>query len=154
MGFSKTPTSGPDSPMKDILKIFDESFETIGKLLEESNYSGCSNIATDLITISGMSEFGDGVFIGEVLEGVFDQINTTVGNFTTSEEDIEALRGQMKEQVALVEKTYKNKDKRQLYEALRDLRVVATGFQYKCFWTMKPKKPVRYLLGRKGRELE
>ena len=130
--------------------IFDENFDTICGLIEDKNYSGSSNIATDLITISVMSNFRDGLFIGEVFEGVFDQIGVTLENFKVPEEDQKALREKVREYVTLVSRTYKNKDKGAVYEALLNLRVTATEFQFKCYKTMKPKESgVRYALGKR-----
>ncbi len=125
--------------MKDLFQIFDESIETMQKLIAEDNYAGSSSISTDLITISVMSDFQDGILIGEVLEGIFDQIGQLFFTYRLSVEVQKAVREQICEQLALVGKSYKNGDKEKLYEALRNIRTEATQFQFKCFKTIKPR---------------
>ena len=125
--------------MKDLFQIFDESFETIQKLIEDDNYAGSSSISTDLITVSVMSDFQDGILIGEVLEGVFDQIDQLFYTYALKAEVQNAIRKQTYEQVALIGKSYKNGEKEKLYEALRNIRAIATQFQFKCFKTIKPR---------------
>jgi len=125
--------------MKDLFAVFDESFELIRKLLDEHNFSGCSSIATDLITFSMMSDFTDGVLIGEVLESVFDQIAPLFERFEVVEQERNTLKERLKEQVGLMSKSYRMENKTEVHESLRNIRVAATAFQFKCYRTMKPK---------------
>lgn len=125
--------------MKDILQIFDESLMTIHKLIVDKNYEGSSGISTDLITVSVMSDFRDGVMIGEVFEGVFDQISPLFQEFEIDAEARTSITKQIADQVTLVGKSYKDENKERLYDALRNLRSIATQFQFKCFHTMKAK---------------
>ena len=125
--------------MKEMFQIFDESLATIQKLIEDKNYEGSSSISTDLITISVMSNFRDGIMIGEVFEGVFDQISPLFRAFEIGAEVHALITKQVIDQVALVGKSYKNENKERLYEALRDLRSIATQFQFQCIKTMKAK---------------
>lgn len=125
--------------MKNLFQIFDENFEVIKRLVDQDNLSGCSSIATDLITISVMSKFGDGVLIGEIFEGVFDQIGPLFNRFEISEDEGNAAKEKIKEQVKLVAEAYKHEDKKELYEALKNLRTVATELQFKCANIMKRK---------------
>ena len=144
-----------DYQMKDILEIFDQHFERINMLLEERNFLGCKRIATDLITISVMSDFGDGIFVGEVFEGVFDQISPLFKHFEVSEEEKNDMKNHVKEQVALIAKSFSKKDKRDLYETLKNLRSLVTKFQFKCWHMIKPKPAaeraveISEILGRK-----
>jgi hypothetical protein len=125
--------------MKEIFQIFDESLMTIQKLINDKNYAGSSGISTDLITISVMSDFRDGIIIGEVFEGVFDQINQLFQGFKIDAESHTSIAKQIADQVTSVHKSYRDENKEGLYDALRDLRSIATQFQFKCFRTMKAK---------------
>jgi len=123
--------------MKDLFQVFDENFDMIQRLLDQQNLAGCSSISTDLITISRMSNFEDGVFIGEVFESVFDQVSPLFDQYEIKAEDRDSMMQSFKEQVALTQKLYKDQDKTELYNSLKKLRNVATEFQFKCWRTMK-----------------
>jgi hypothetical protein len=99
-----------------------------------------------------MSDFRDGVLISEVFESVFDQIAPLFDQYEVSEEDRSVIKEKVKEQVAIVAKSYGIENKIELYEALKNLRVVATDFQFKCFKMMKPKPETearRIIMGRR-----
>ena len=145
--YENLPTQLVDNRMKDLFKIFDEHIETINKLVEEPNFLGCETIATDLITISVMSDFGDGILIGEVLEAVFSQISPLFVRFEISEKEQNAIKNKVKEQITLIGKSYNKEDKRNLYEALKNLRSLVTEFQFKCWKTIKRKKEAEGILG-------
>lgn len=109
------------------------------KLIGENNYDGCSSVSTDLITVSVMSDFPDGVLIGEVFEGVFDQVAPLFQAFDLNDEVQSMLKKQIGDQVALVGKSIKDENKATLYDALRNIRNIATQLQFKCYKTMKQK---------------
>ena len=125
--------------MKNLFQIFEENLEIMQKLIGENNYDGCSSVSTDLITVSVMSDFPDGVLIGEVFEGVFDQVAPLFQAFDLNDEVQSMLKKQIGDQVALVGKSIKDENKATLYDALRNIRNIATQLQFKCYKTMKQK---------------
>jgi hypothetical protein len=118
--------------MKDVFQVFEENLGLILKSLENDNYDGSSSISSDLISTALLAGFSDGVFIGEVLEGVFDQVSPMMSRFELSEEDKQGLRGAIRNQVELIANSFKEEDKNRLYSALREVRTVTTQFQFKC----------------------
>ena len=126
--------------MKDILAIFDDSLKEILKALGQENYVGCSTMSTDLITISVLSVYSDGIFMGEIFEGVFDQVGPLLDAYELSDSDRNSLKDGLREQINIIAKSYKIADKGAFYAALRDMRTLATEFQLKCFRTMKSKE--------------
>jgi hypothetical protein len=78
--------------MKEIQELFYEKILLIRKLSMDFNFKACSNISTDLITVSTMFEYQDGVFIGEVLEAVFDQLLDLDRRFDLEESDQKVLK--------------------------------------------------------------
>jgi len=125
--------------LKNLFQIFEENLEIMQKLIGENNYDGCSSVSTDLITVSVMSDFPDGVLIGEVFEGVFDQVAPLFQAFDLNDEVQSMLKKQIGDQVALVGKSIKDENKATLYDALRNIRNIATQLQFKCYKTMKQK---------------
>jgi hypothetical protein len=128
--------------VKDILAIFDDSLKEILKALGQKNYAGCSSMSTDLITVSVLSGYSDGTFMGEVFEGVFDQLAPVFDTYEVSDGERNSLEEGLREQINIIAKSYKTADKRTLYSALRDMRALATEFQLKCFRTLKSKREI------------
>ncbi len=122
------------------MQIFDEKFEIMQKLTDETNFSGLSGIATDLITTSIMFKYRDGVFIGEVFEAVFDQIDDLCHDFKVEENERNKVKKSIKECIKAISESFRKTDKNDLYEALLTLRFVVTELQYTCFTTMKRKR--------------
>jgi hypothetical protein len=135
--------------MKDPFRVFDEAFQTMSHSIDNDNYQGCMNLASDLITLSALSDFAEGVFISEILEAVFSQMSDGLSLFEVSEGDRSALRQELKEGLAMVAGSYKNQDKNGIYAALTKLRVSATGFQFKSWSTMKQKEGVHVVRRRR-----
>jgi hypothetical protein len=125
--------------MKDIFDVFDEKFELMQRLVNAGNYDGCLSISTNLITISVMSDYADGVFVGEILESSFGQILPEFRAFEVGEDERKAMGEKIGHQIGLIAKSYRKEDKRELYEALKNLRTAVTEFQFKCRSMMKPK---------------
>jgi hypothetical protein len=123
--------------MKSLIEVFDESFTTMSRLVHQENYLACGIIARDLTRLSTLCDFADGILIGEVCEGVFDQIIPELGQHEVSKADRDTLSKQLAEAVSSMAKSYQNKDKRELYESIRNLRGIGTRFQFKSWRTMK-----------------
>lgn len=125
--------------MKEIFEIFDENCDKISNLLDQSHLVGCARISTDLITISQMSEFKEGLFIAEIFEGVFTQIDRATKGFDVDEKNKTKINTELKNQIKIIQNTLKNKNFEKTYEHLKDLRNIATNFQAYVFNTMKEK---------------
>lgn len=135
--------------MKNLFEIFDENFRLITKTLNQGNYEGCSNLSTNLITISFLANYDDGVLIGEVCEGVFHQIEPLLQRFELGKEEQESVKEKLRRSIASIAKSYRNENKNDLYVALRDMRAVATNFQFRTVTTVKsnPRMEGRYSIG-------
>jgi hypothetical protein len=133
--------------VKDVLAIFEDSLKEILKALGQKNYAGCSSMSTDLITVSVLSGYSDGTFVGEVFEGVFDQLAPLFDTYEVSDSERNSLEEGLREQINTIAKSYKTADKKALYTALRDMRALATEFQLKCFRTLKSKPNIEVRRG-------
>ncbi len=95
-----------------------------------------------------MSDFADGILIGEICEGVFDQIIPELRRYEVPKVERDALSKELGEQMNAIAKSYQSKDKEGLYVGVRTLRGLGTRFQFKCWRTMKPKADLEERLHR------
>lgn len=116
--------------MKDIHQIFEEYFFSLTEPVKQSNYRSCANISSDIIKISEIIGFDDGVFIGEIFESIFLQIATELSNYQASEEEQQTLKINLLTSISQISKCYEEPDKTKLYDNLKGMRLLTTKFQY------------------------
>jgi hypothetical protein len=87
-----------------------------------------------------MFEYKEGVFVGEVLEAMFEEIWHLVRDYVLPDEDQISLKENFDKYLGLIANSYKKSDKNELYNALTGLRYEATKLQFKCAQTMKRKE--------------
>ncbi len=136
--------------MKNTLEIFDESLKMIANMLEKPNYFGCTRISRKLTTVSTMSEFKDGVFVSEVLEGIFDQLDDVVMRYEVDVDELKKIVNLLIEHINTLADALKNNSKEKLYEVLKEMRYSMTKFQIYSFNTAKsiPPHPYGSIVGR------
>lgn len=133
--------------MKDVSQIFDENLLLMCETLGKYNFSGCKTISTDLLRISALADYKDGVLIGEVLEAVFGEIGNTFELYEIREKDRDTLAEEITGQINLLTTSNKANEKN-IYEILRNIRYTTTKFQIMCFQTRKMKRSTERGLGR------
>ncbi|GAB6286052.1 MAG: hypothetical protein STSR0009_22530 [Methanoregula sp.] len=116
--------------MKDTYQIFEEYFLSLVHPLEEANFRSCGCISNDIILYSEIVGFDDGVFIGEVFESIFLEIDTEITRFQASDENLQLLIVNLRKFIGVVSKCYVGTDKNDLYTALKEMRLITTKFQY------------------------
>lgn len=126
--------------MKDIYQIFDENFKVLIEMTEKMNLLGCMNTSVDLTRIATMADFKDGVLVSETLEGVFTQLGPLMEQYDIPEAERKQIKEKMHQNMILLSQNYKANDKAKLYEILRDLRSLATFFQFKCWNHLERKR--------------
>lgn len=126
--------------MKNLPEIFDEKLALMQKLSSELNFRACLSNTTDLILVSIMFDYKDGVFIGEVLESIFEQTWRLSRDFILTDDDQNMVKEKYNEYLEQIAKTYKNTDKNELYNALLNLRFEITKLQFKCLQTYRRKE--------------
>jgi hypothetical protein len=113
--------------MKDVFDAYKDSFEEITQMVEQGNYKGSFVASTYLTLVSITLDYTDGILISEVLEGVFSQVGPAAEE--SEPERVKILNEQLTAQMRLLTDSYRAEDKNALYQALRDLRSIATKFQ-------------------------
>lgn len=124
---------------KNIFEIFDENLIKLKNQVDEKNYNNCFRITIDLTRISTLSNFKDGLLISEILENVFQQIDSIIIQYIVEKEETDELNRQVTEILDIILKSYKDESKQNLYDALKELRYIATQFQFKNWHTKKQK---------------
>lgn len=130
--------------MKNTIEIFDENLKVIVNMLKESNYAGCNRISRKLITVATMSNFKDGVFISEILEGIFDQLDDVVTRYEVDGDKLKKLNMLLIERGNTLVEALKNNSNEKLYEILKEMRYSVTEFQINSFNTTKRKPSSRF----------
>lgn len=115
--------------MKDMITILDNQLNKILGFLEEGNLDSCTYVSHEIILVSSLSENRDVVFIGEVLEQLFEQ--TSMIRFVNDEKN--QLISQLKQHISNLIKIYKSDDAVKKYEILRDMRYLVTKLQHEDF---------------------
>lgn len=134
--YNKTST-GACRHMKDILEVFNENLLSIYNLLDSGNLRGCFIGSANLTMFSAMANYDDGVIITEVMQGVFSEVGPLFDEYQIDEKEKEQIITEMKNSVGDIIKSYNDKNKNNLYLALKNLRHRATQFQMKCWKMMK-----------------
>ncbi|WP_372961324.1 hypothetical protein [Methanoregula sp.] len=80
--------------------------------------------------------------ITEVFQGVFSEIGPLFDEYLIEETDGKKLIDEMKKHMKNIIKCYNDKNKDNLYSALKNLRYVATKFQIQCVKSAKRKNTV------------
>lgn len=116
--------------MKDVFDAYNDSFEEITQMVEHGNYKGSFVASTYLTLVSTMLDYEDGILISEVCEGVFSQVGPSAED--SEPEEVRHINEQLAAQMKIITDSYRAEDKNVLYQALRDLRSIATKFQIEC----------------------
>lgn len=132
-------TGGLCEDMKEVPEIFKENLLSISNLLDSGNLRACYIGSANLTMFSVMSDYDDGVIITEVLQGVFSEIGPLFDDYQIEEKDSEQLMDEMKNYMKDIIKNYDERNKNDLYSALKKLRHAATKFQMQCWKVMKKK---------------
>jgi len=128
--------------MKEVNQIFKEYFFSLVEPVKQSNYRSCASISSDIIKFSEIIGFDDGVFIGEIFESIFMQITNELSNFQSSEEEQQGLKTNILTSIGLISKCYEEPNRTELYNALKEMRLITTKFQFQLRRQCKFKQQV------------
>ncbi len=136
--------------MKDVNIIFTDRFKDVQKNLENANYSVCSRIAHDLVNFAWNLELEDEVFISEILEGVFTNLEEISIEYQIPKEIRSKINSDIAEKMNSLADTYNTKDPSKLYKSLKQLRYITTQHQLNVRqnYDVPPKFPRRLVRDR------
>ncbi len=130
--------------MKDPQIAYKERLENMLNLIKDDQYFTCFKISQNLTTFVWTMELEDEVFISEVLESIFEQIDDVTSNHTISEATAQQLRTSLGTKMENLIKAYSDRDPQQLYICLKELRYVATNNQIYICQSHSRNKPSRF----------
>jgi len=135
--------------MKEVFDVFNEGFGEITRMVGQGNYKGSFVYSSNLTLFSTLLDYEDGILISEILEGVFSQVGPFAEEMDAKE--IGFINEQLAAQMKIIADSYRAEDKNILYQALRDLRSIATKFQITCMRSrpMKVQRQARLNIGDK-----
>jgi hypothetical protein len=135
--------------MKEVFDVFNEGFGEITRMVGQGNYKGSFVYSSNLTLFSTLLDYEDGILISEILEGVFSQVGPFAEELDAKE--IGFINEQLAAQMKIITDSYRAEDKNILYQALRDLRSIATKFQITCMRSrpMKVQRQARLNIGDK-----
>jgi len=119
--------------MKDVITVFDENLNSIVEMLNSNNLKGCYFLSSSLTMFSHLSEYHDAVLISEVLESVFSQVGPLLDDEKVTPDAREQALTLLKQPLQEIIDNYQKDDKNELYAALKNIRVRATGIQLMCW---------------------
>ena len=113
--------------------VLHDMVNRMAALAGTENYSACMDIADDIITVSYRFNDGTGMLLGEVLEGVFGQADYTLRGWTVDGNHQSKLKTRLKAGLDKILETYKESDKNGIFDALVEIRSVATEFMFDAY---------------------
>jgi hypothetical protein len=121
--------------------------EALGRIrddLSDGNIRGCFNNSTDLTRMSDFVDFDEGIFIGEIFEGIFDNLEDMINLFEHKPEEIEPIKKELMSLISIIEENIPSKSekaKAKLYATLASARCCVTKVQIQFMREKKPKRP-------------
>lgn len=126
----------------DFTQKFKDGIARIRGNLVDTNIKGCFNNSIDLTRSSEFVGFDEGIFIGEVLEGIFDNFNDMLRMYDHNKAEIEPIKSEIGKLLNILEQKFPTKSekaKAEIYDALVSARACATHLQI-CFFREKKLK--------------
>lgn len=111
--------------------------------IDQECFTNCYNISNDIIRVSALFENSDGVFVGEILEGVFSQLSPILQEYTVDDNDRKVLKDELENNIQLLAKAFVTHDSAGIYSSLRNIRYVTTKFQFKSWNTLSRKRSIK-----------
>jgi hypothetical protein len=131
--------------MNDIFQIFEKPFQDLEDSIKNMNFYRSSNISSDLISLSVLSDYPDGILIGTVLEEIFSRMEDLFEQYEISEKDANIITKEYSEHMGTLSKSYREDDKNKVYEVLRDLSTITMETEFKYTRFKKGKDEVKRL---------
>lgn len=116
----------------DLILKYKEGLSRIRDCLLDTNFMACMNGSTDLVQVSEFMGFQEGVFIGEILESMFDSLTEMTKMYDYKKEEIEPAKTEVLQLVKYLEKHFPTKDDQisaELYALLVSTRFCVTKSQ-------------------------
>ena len=125
--------------MKDISKVIQESISQILDLLQEFNFHGSNLVSRDLVTVSKLLDYTDGVFVAAVLAAAFGEIDDLVESYEVDASHLSGTRDELQKRIAVLIDYLKEKKTENIYAQLSGITNVVTDLRINTLYTTKRK---------------
>jgi hypothetical protein len=122
---------GGDGIMRDFNTVFQDNLREIGELLGKKDFESAFKSIGAITYYCSLSENELGVFISEVLEGVFSQVGPIFDNFQLPEDDEREFMVKLQNEYSNLIHAISDDNNSVIFEALVSIRYVSTQFQVK-----------------------
>lgn len=112
-------------------EVIQKQLELVNKLANEQKYRKCSIVSTDIAMYSVLSEMPDSLFVGELYESIFEQLDRLVSVHDINDKGRKLIKSEVVKYTMAISKYYKAKNKAKLYDLLRDFRYAVSRIQIK-----------------------
>jgi len=116
--------------MKDVKTAFKEKSNDFLELIEKMKFSRLTSNCTSLLKTASMLELKKDVFIFEVFESIFKQIESAISEYKISSDKKNTLKTDLLKYFKQFNEAYKNDDSANILSSLIELRYVTTRFQF------------------------
>jgi hypothetical protein len=126
----------------EVIQKYKEALSRIRGDLAGDNTTGCSNNSTDLTHFSDFLDFDEGVFIGEILEGILDDFDSMVKIYEHTKREIEPTKTKINLLIDFLQTHFPPKNdetKAKLYDILVSTRSYVT----RSYTTFEREKEVK-----------
>jgi len=104
--------------------------------LKKIDFGVCKNMSTELIKYSNFVDYPDGIFIAEFLESIFNNLDHVYGRYKIDKKEIENIVEKIETLIIKFQKFLQNPKETnmtELYNMMRDVRVIVTKTQLKYY---------------------
>jgi hypothetical protein len=113
----------------DVIQKYKETLSRIRGDVADNNTTGCTNNSLDLTHYSDFLDFDEGVFIGEILEGILDDFDAMVTLYEHTKREIEPVKTKINLLIDFLQTHFppkNDKTKAKLYDILVSTRSYIT----------------------------
>lgn len=125
--------------MKDISKVIEESISQIVNLLQEFNFHGGNRVSRDLVTVSRLLDYTDGVFVAVVLATALRDLDDLVGSYEVDPMKLSQTRDELQKRIAALSGYLNDKKTENIYAQLSRITNAVTDLRISTLYTSKRK---------------
>lgn len=128
----------------DFIEKYKYGLKRIQEDLSDTNIQGCFNNSTDLTHVSSFVGFDEGLFIGEVLESIFDNLGSIIHTYEHKKEEIDPTKVELNNLINLIKEKMPSKNektKAEIYDAMVKARSCVTNLQVQFMRERKVRRP-------------
>ncbi len=122
------------SALKEMIKLFDENIDEIQKYIQKGNYYACANISFDLLLVSLLADFKEGIFVWNLVKNTFLQIDLLLEQYEIDEEERNVIKNNCNNNIKKLQKFYyqDNDDgDEDIFNILVEFTVISTKTEFK-----------------------